>query len=103
MDFEKYLTGNELQIGGFDLLYKAGAAAAQGTDPGVFAPGDVTSSGPAQDGCRYSPPEGSVFTSYLGRESQGRSMAIQGLYRIGPPLYIYAICYIYIYMLNICF
>lgn len=40
LDFEKYLAGNELQVGGFDLLYK--------------------------DGCRYSPPEGSVFTSYLG-------------------------------------
>ncbi|CAJ1449006.1 unnamed protein product, partial [Effrenium voratum] len=40
LDIEKYLTGNELQIGGFDLLYK--------------------------DGYRYAPPEGSVFTSYLG-------------------------------------
>lgn len=40
LDFEKYLAGNELQVGGFDLLYK--------------------------DGCRYSPPEGSVFISYLG-------------------------------------
>ncbi|CAE8658613.1 unnamed protein product, partial [Polarella glacialis] len=40
LDIEKYLTGSELQIGGFDLLYK--------------------------DGVRYSPPEGSSFTSYLG-------------------------------------
>ncbi|CAK9009951.1 unnamed protein product [Durusdinium trenchii] len=40
LDIEKYLTGHELQIGGFDLLYK--------------------------DGLRYSPPEGSIFTSYLG-------------------------------------
>eukprot|EP00434_Breviolum_minutum_P005916 symbB.v1.2.005217.t1/scaffold266.1/size251003/14 len=40
LDFEKYLSGNELQIGGFDLLYK--------------------------DGYRYSPPEGSMFSSYLG-------------------------------------
>jgi len=23
LDFEKYLAGNELQVGGFDLLYKA--------------------------------------------------------------------------------
>lgn len=40
LDMEKYLVGNELQIGGFDLLYR--------------------------DGMRYAPPEGSVFTSYLG-------------------------------------
>lgn len=40
LDMEKYLSGNELQIGGFDLLY--------------------------QDGIRYGPPEASVFTSYLG-------------------------------------
>ncbi|CAE7494641.1 TTLL9, partial [Symbiodinium necroappetens] len=40
LDIEKYLSGNELQVGGFDLLYK--------------------------DGYRYSPPEGSIFTSYLG-------------------------------------
>lgn len=40
LDFERYLAGNELQIGGFDLLYR--------------------------DGFRYSPPDGSVNTSYLG-------------------------------------
>merc|ERR1712228_473725 len=40
LDLEKYLSGTELQIGGFDLLYR--------------------------DGLRYSPPEGSVLTSYLG-------------------------------------
>eukprot|EP00933_Yihiella_yeosuensis_P033886 TRINITY_DN27494_c0_g1_i1.p1 TRINITY_DN27494_c0_g1~~TRINITY_DN27494_c0_g1_i1.p1 ORF type:complete len:515 (+),score=101.28 TRINITY_DN27494_c0_g1_i1:97-1641(+) len=40
LDMEKYLDGSELQIGGFDLLYK--------------------------DGVRYAPPEGSVYTSYIG-------------------------------------
>eukprot|EP00931_Biecheleriopsis_adriatica_P076601 TRINITY_DN50293_c0_g1_i1.p1 TRINITY_DN50293_c0_g1~~TRINITY_DN50293_c0_g1_i1.p1 ORF type:complete len:534 (+),score=112.57 TRINITY_DN50293_c0_g1_i1:142-1743(+) len=40
LDIEKYLAGSELQIGGFDLLYR--------------------------DGYRYSPPEGATFTSYLG-------------------------------------
>eukprot|EP00930_Biecheleria_cincta_P095872 TRINITY_DN87770_c0_g1_i1.p1 TRINITY_DN87770_c0_g1~~TRINITY_DN87770_c0_g1_i1.p1 ORF type:complete len:532 (+),score=97.40 TRINITY_DN87770_c0_g1_i1:127-1722(+) len=40
LDMEKYLSGTELQVGGFDLLYK--------------------------DGLRYSPPEGSRFTSFLG-------------------------------------
>jgi len=40
LDLEKYLTGNELQIGGFDLLYR--------------------------DGLRYGPPEGSLYTSFLG-------------------------------------
>lgn len=40
LDIEKYLTGTELQIGGFDLLYR--------------------------DGLRYGPPEGSLCTSYLG-------------------------------------
>merc|ERR1719373_412946 len=40
LDMEKYLTGTELQIGGFDLLYR--------------------------DGMRYGPPEGSLCTSYLG-------------------------------------
>mmetsp|Transcript_97887 Transcript_97887/g.218436 ORF Transcript_97887/g.218436 Transcript_97887/m.218436 type:complete len:523 (-) Transcript_97887:110-1678(-) len=40
LDLEKYLSGNELQIGGFDLLYK--------------------------DGLRYSPPQGSEFSSFLG-------------------------------------
>mmetsp|Transcript_34178 Transcript_34178/g.97103 ORF Transcript_34178/g.97103 Transcript_34178/m.97103 type:complete len:492 (-) Transcript_34178:15-1490(-) len=40
LDIEKYLTGTELQIGGFDLLYK--------------------------EGLRYGPPEGSLCTSYLG-------------------------------------
>lgn len=40
LDMEKYLSGSELQIGGFDLLYR--------------------------DGLRYSPPEGSRFTSFLG-------------------------------------
>jgi len=40
LDMEEYLSGTELQIGGFDLLYR--------------------------DGLRYAPPEGSVFTSYLG-------------------------------------
>jgi len=40
IDVEKYLAGTEVQIGGFDLLYR--------------------------DGLRYSPPEGSVCTSYVG-------------------------------------
>jgi len=40
IDIEKYLGGHEQQIGGFDLLYR--------------------------EGMRYSPPSGSVFTSYLG-------------------------------------
>jgi len=40
LDLEKYLAGNETQIGGFDLLYR--------------------------DGLRYAPPEGSEFSSYLG-------------------------------------
>eukprot|EP00405_Crypthecodinium_cohnii_P008126 CAMPEP_0206423768 /NCGR_PEP_ID=MMETSP0324_2-20121206/2853_1 /ASSEMBLY_ACC=CAM_ASM_000836 /TAXON_ID=2866 /ORGANISM="Crypthecodinium cohnii, Strain Seligo" /LENGTH=510 /DNA_ID=CAMNT_0053888343 /DNA_START=230 /DNA_END=1758 /DNA_ORIENTATION=- len=40
LDFEKYLTGQELQIGGFDLLYR--------------------------DGLRFGPPEGSLNRSYLG-------------------------------------
>merc|ERR1712187_785844 len=40
LDVERYLTGNETQIGGFDLLYR--------------------------DGLRYAPPEDSVFTSFIG-------------------------------------
>merc|ERR1719265_2384047 len=40
MDLEKYLSGTEVQIGGFDLLYR--------------------------DGYRYGPPEGSEVASYLG-------------------------------------
>eukprot|EP00747_Dinoflagellata_sp_TGD_P221980 gnl/TRDRNA2_/TRDRNA2_93740_c0_seq1.p1 gnl/TRDRNA2_/TRDRNA2_93740_c0~~gnl/TRDRNA2_/TRDRNA2_93740_c0_seq1.p1 ORF type:complete len:509 (+),score=87.00 gnl/TRDRNA2_/TRDRNA2_93740_c0_seq1:206-1732(+) len=40
IDMEKYLTNIECQVGGFDLLYHAGV--------------------------RYGPPEGSVFTSFLG-------------------------------------
>merc|ERR1712187_1003408 len=40
LDVEKYLTGNEMQIGGFDLLYR--------------------------DGCRYAPSEDSTFTSFIG-------------------------------------
>eukprot|EP00438_Fugacium_kawagutii_P021386 Skav232433 [mRNA] locus=scaffold189:192919:197144:- [translate_table: standard] len=45
LDFEKYLTGNELQIGGFDLLYK--------------------------DGSRYSPPEGSAAGKHVVRRIFG--------------------------------
>mmetsp|Transcript_23088 Transcript_23088/g.65053 ORF Transcript_23088/g.65053 Transcript_23088/m.65053 type:complete len:507 (-) Transcript_23088:108-1628(-) len=49
LDFEKYLTGSELQIGGFDLLYR--------------------------DGLRYAPPEGSVNASYLGcANNRGRQL-----------------------------
>jgi len=40
IDMEKYLSGSELQIGGFDLLYR--------------------------DGVRFGPPEGSLHASYLG-------------------------------------
>merc|ERR1719213_1086347 len=40
LDFEKYLTGNEVQIGGFDLLYRNGA--------------------------RLGPPPRANFKSYLG-------------------------------------
>lgn len=40
IDLEKYLGGNERQVGGFDLLYR--------------------------DGMRYGPPSGSVFSSFLG-------------------------------------
>lgn len=40
IDIEKYLTGTEVQVGGFDLLYR--------------------------DGYRYAPPEGSLFSSFLG-------------------------------------
>jgi len=40
IDVEKNLSGTEYQVGGFDLLYR--------------------------DGVRFGPPEGSVFTSYLG-------------------------------------
>jgi tubulin polyglutamylase TTLL9 len=40
IDIEKYLSGNEVQIGGFDLLYR--------------------------DGYRYGPPAGSEVHSYLG-------------------------------------
>lgn len=44
LDFEKYLSGNELQIGGFDLLYR--------------------------DGLRYGPPEGCMNASYIGCANQ---------------------------------
>lgn len=44
IDVEKYLTGNEVQVGGFDVLYR--------------------------DGLRYAPPEGSLFSSYLGCANQ---------------------------------
>lgn len=40
IDLEKYLVGTEVQVGGFDLLYR--------------------------DGLRYGPPEGSEVASYLG-------------------------------------
>merc|ERR1712216_1093777 len=40
LDFEKYLTGDEVQIGGFDLLYK--------------------------NGSRISPPQNAGYRSYLG-------------------------------------
>lgn len=40
LDMEKYLSGNELQIGGFDLLYK--------------------------DGIRFAPPDSAMYTSYMG-------------------------------------
>jgi len=47
LDLEKYLTGVELQIGGFDLLYR--------------------------DGMRYSPPEGAIWTSFIGCANNRRS------------------------------
>jgi len=46
IDMEKYLNGDEMQIGGFDLLYR--------------------------DGVRFAPPQGSVFTSYLGCHNNRR-------------------------------
>mmetsp|Transcript_44755 Transcript_44755/g.103521 ORF Transcript_44755/g.103521 Transcript_44755/m.103521 type:complete len:468 (+) Transcript_44755:112-1515(+) len=47
IDMEKYLSGDELQIGGFDLLYR--------------------------DGTRYSPPSASLFTSFLGCHNNRRA------------------------------
>eukprot|EP00927_Polykrikos_kofoidii_P074892 TRINITY_DN70951_c0_g1_i1.p1 TRINITY_DN70951_c0_g1~~TRINITY_DN70951_c0_g1_i1.p1 ORF type:complete len:510 (-),score=60.31 TRINITY_DN70951_c0_g1_i1:69-1598(-) len=47
IDCEKYLSGNEVQVGGFDLLYR--------------------------DGHRYSPPENSEFSSYIGCANNRRS------------------------------
>jgi len=46
IDMEKYLSGDELQIGGFDLLYR--------------------------DGTRFAPPPGSLYTSYLGCHNNRR-------------------------------
>lgn len=69
LDLENYLAGTELQVGGFDLLYR--------------------------DGLRYSPPEGSVFSSYLGcannrrlqleRLARARAFELRGGGGAGPP------------------
>merc|ERR1711879_965441 len=61
LDLEKYLTGTEVQIGGFDLLYR--------------------------DGLRYAPPHGAVFSSYLGcannRLSQLERLAKERAWELG--------------------
>mmetsp|Transcript_42701 Transcript_42701/g.96207 ORF Transcript_42701/g.96207 Transcript_42701/m.96207 type:complete len:468 (-) Transcript_42701:214-1617(-) len=53
IDLEKYLSGEEKQIGGFDLLYK--------------------------DGQRVRPPPGSVYTSYMGGTAEVRKPQLKRL------------------------
>merc|ERR1712139_134268 len=61
IDLEKYLSGPEVQVGGFDLLYR--------------------------DGYRYSPPAASEVQSYLGcmnnRNSQFKKLAKTRAWELG--------------------